>query len=64
MNPGFDKILKNRKALMPDGNSRNVDGPGGGASANGTMAGGPSMENCVQESSIIFCRDPNLLEDA
>ena len=63
MNPGFERILKEKHAMMAAEASRNPDlHPGPSAMTNLPL--GMTMENCVQQNQIVFCRDHNLLEDA
>lgn len=61
MNPGYDRFQKSSKALKNQ-ESRNQEGLAATGSA--VLPSGVTMESCVQEKAIVFCRDPSLIEDA
>jgi hypothetical protein len=62
MNPGFDRVAKGAKALKNgDGKNGEFSAGGGGSSA---LGGEGSGESCIQGSNIVYCRDPNLMEEA
>ena len=62
MNPGFDRIFKEKQALLAADASRNADMNPAPSALN--LPAGMTIENCVQHNQIVFCRDHNLLEEA
>ena len=61
MNPGYDRFQKSSRQLaLADSRNGEVGLVGGSF----MLPGGGTIENCVPEQQVVFCRDPSLLEES